>query len=123
MRSKSSSKLSLVVLLGTLGLGLSSVAKADLYVNWVSAHKKLDCPSTCGQTGLKFPIPTGIDRNLPKAKPSFFICITQKKGKAWHPGFNTWEQNTCTTAFGDEVYHGDRYYCLCTNNTRPKIFR
>jgi len=124
MRSKSYAKLSLVVLLGTLGLGFSSVAKSDLYVNWIVAYDKQDCPSTCEQTRiLKFPIPTGVDRNLPKAKPSFFICITQKEGKAWHPGFNTWEQNTCTTAFGDEVYHGEEYFCLCTNNYRPKIFR
>ncbi|MEK8019185.1 MAG: hypothetical protein VSS75_020130 [Candidatus Parabeggiatoa sp.] len=123
MRSKSSSKLSLVVLLGTLGLGLSSVAKADLYVNWIVAYDKQDCPSTCGQTrSLKFSMPTGIDHN--NGKPSFFICVTRKeRGGEWRTGFNTWEQNTCTTAFGDEVYHGDRYYCLCTNNPRSKIFR
>jgi len=119
--SKSYVKLSMLV--GMLTLGLSNVAQADLYLNWLFARDKLDCPSSCGKTtGLKFAMPTGVDRKA--GKPSFFICITQKKrGGEWHPGFNTWGKNTCTAAFGDEVYHGDKYFCLCTNNPRSKIFR
>ena len=124
MMSNFYTKLSLIVLLGAFTLGFSSVAKADLFVNWIIAHDKQDCPSTCGKTGLKFAIPTGVDKNIGKrGKPSFFICITQKKDQAWHPGFNTWGKNTCTTAFGDEVYHSEEYFCLCTNNRQPKIFR
>ena len=117
-------KLSLgVLLVGALALGISSVAKAfDLKVQWLSAHKKQDCPTTCGQNRVtKYAMPIGYDNNLRKA--TFFICITQKESKAWHPGFNVWGQNTCTAAFGDEVYHGEQYYCLCTNNTHPNIFR
>jgi hypothetical protein len=69
----SKARLSLVIL-GTLSLGLSSVAKADLYVQWYFADKKLDCPSTCQETGLKYAIPTGVD--IKTGKPSFYICVT-----------------------------------------------
>lgn len=119
--SKSYVKLSLLV--GALTLGLSNVAQADIYYNWLIAIDKLDCPSTCKKNpAIKFAIPTGIDHN--SGKPSFFMCVTSKeRGGEWHPGFNTWGKSTCTTAFGDEVYHGEQYYCLCTNNPRPQIFR
>jgi hypothetical protein len=118
----SNSYIKLSMLVGALTLGLSNVAQADLYYNWLLARDKLDCPSACGQTGLKFAMPTGIDYNL--RKPSFFMCVTHKeRGGEWHPGFNTWGKGTCTTAFGNEVYHGEEYFCLCTNNPRPKIFR
>jgi hypothetical protein len=115
-------KLSLLILLGGLTLGLSSVAKADLSVNWLIAIDKLDCLKTCSENRfIKYPIPTGIDKNT--RKPSFFICTTQKKGEAWQPGVNILGESTCTTAYGDDVYHGEKYFCLCTNNPRPKIFR
>jgi hypothetical protein len=127
--SNSYIKLSVVVLLGTLSLGLSSVAKADLFVQWLLADKrmeKMDCISTCSQNPvIKFPIPTGIDRNT--GKPSFFICVTHKESRRsseWRAGFNKTGENSCVSAFdNDEVYHGTEYYCQCTNNTRPKIFR
>lgn len=110
----------LVVLLGTLSLGFSSQTLAKgLFVNWVFAVEKTDCMATCGKTGLKYPTPTGIDRKI--GKPSFFICATEKKG--WRAGFNKMGENTCTTVFDDKVHHGSEYFCQCTNNPRPKIFR
>jgi hypothetical protein len=122
LMSNSHKKLSLVVLLGALTLGLSSVAKADLKVQWMSGYDKQDCLKTCSKNRVTtYPIPTGIAKNT--RKPSFFICTTQKKREAWQPGFNLLGESSCTTAFGDEVYHGEQYYCLCTNNTHPKIFR
>ena len=104
-----------------MGLGFSTQAQADsLFVNWLPS--RVDCPSACGKTGLKFAIPTGIDHKT--GKPSFFICATRReRGGEWHSGFNTWGKNTCTTAFGNEVYNGEKYSCLCTNNPRMRPFK
>lgn len=114
-------KLFLVVLLGTLSLGFSSVAKADLFVNWIIAYEKLDCPSSCGKTGLKFAIPTGIDHKT--GKPSFFICVTrQGRGGEWRAGYNKMGENTCATTFEGKEVLGTDYYCLCTNNPRFRPF-
>jgi len=123
MMTKFFAKCFMTVFVGTLGLGFSTQAQADdLNVNWLFAQKKLDCPSTCSQNRfIKYAMPTGYDKNLRKA--TFFICITEKKNKGWHPGFNVWGQNACTTTFDGEEYQGTSYFCLCTNNRSPKIFR
>ncbi|MEK8019475.1 MAG: hypothetical protein VSS75_021595 [Candidatus Parabeggiatoa sp.] len=114
-------KLFLMIFLGTLSLGLSSVAKAELFVNWVPAHKGLDCFSSCGKTSLKFPIPTGVDHQT--SKPSFFICVThQRRGGEWRGGFNKWDENSCATTFDGKEFLGTDYYCLCTNNPRFRPF-
>jgi hypothetical protein len=98
-------------------LGISSVAKADLYVNWIGAYKKLDCPRTCGATGLTYPMFAAIDKNN---KP-ISICALKTKDKykeqgEWLVGYNRWEQKSCTVAIGDKVVHSERYYCLCHDN-------
>jgi hypothetical protein len=120
---KSYARLSLVVFLGALALGLSSVAKAELYVQWVSAHKKLDCPATCGETGLKYTVPTGINR---KGKPSFHICLAfgdDKLGHGSRVGFNLNGEASCTTVVDNKIYQSKGYYCQCSNNPRPHIPR
>jgi hypothetical protein len=114
----SRARLSLVIL-GTLSLGLSSVAKADLYVEWLFANK-LDCPSACQETGLKYAIPTGIDNKT--GKPSFYICVTHKR-REWRAGFNRNGENSCISAFDGKEHQGTEYYCRCTNNPRMRPFR
>jgi len=105
-----------VVILGLLSLGFSSVAEAHKsYVQWYFADKKLDCPSTCGETGLKFAMPTGVDRRT--GKLSFYMCLTSKE-RGWRPGFNRNGEKSCVSAFDGKEYHGVQYYCLCTNNRR-----
>ena len=111
----------LVVFLGILSLGFSSQTLAkSLHVNWVFAPEKMDCMAACGKTALKYPTPTGIDRKI--GKPSFFVCVTEKR-QGWRAGFNKIGENTCTTVFDDKVHHGSEYYCQCTNNPRQKLFR
>jgi hypothetical protein len=112
-----------VVILGILSLGLSSVARANLHVEWIFA-KKLDCPSTCQKTGLKYAVPTGVD--IKTGKPSFYICVTYGQdewGSAeWRVGFNRNGEKSCAIAFDGKEHHGIEYYCQCTNNSRPRIF-
>ena len=117
--SKSFAKFFLVIFFGTLSLGFSSVAKADLSVQWLFADKKLDCPSNCKKTGLKYAVPTGIDQMT--GKPSFYICVTYKD-RGWQVGFNKNGENSCISVFDDKAHHGTQYYCQCTNNPRPQIF-
>jgi len=121
-------KLSLFVFLGAMTLGFSSVAQADLYVQWLSAHKQQDCFSTCQTNRVtNFPMPTGIDRKTKTSNPRdslFFICTTHKpRGGEWRPGFNRTGNDSCVTTFDGKEYQGTEYYCLCTNNLRSKIFR
>ena len=114
-------KLYLVVLLGTLALGLSSVVKAELFVQWTSASDKLDCPSTCGKTGLTHTVPTGLDRT---GKLSFHICLTFGRdswGAGSRVGFNRNGESSCTTIIDNKTYHSTGYYCQCSNNPRPRI--
>ena len=121
MSNNSSTKLLILVFVSTLGLSFSSAAKANLFVQWIFAHQKQDCLTTCGETrGLKFPVPTGVDSEL--KKPSFFICVTETD-KDWRAGFNKVGENSCTTAVDGKEYHGTKYYCYCTNNPRSKLFK
>jgi hypothetical protein len=110
--AKSYARLALVVLLGTLGF--SSVANAGMFVNWMSAHKKLDCPLTCKARKM-YVIMSGTDRK--DGKP-ISICTTKKDGKGeWLVGYNRWKENTCIVGIdGEEAYHGKKYYCLCTTH-------
>ncbi|MEK8020917.1 MAG: hypothetical protein VSS75_028940 [Candidatus Parabeggiatoa sp.] len=74
MRSKSYAKLSLVVLLGTLGLGFSSVAKADM--KWFETISKF-CPTVCQGTDYKFAVPGGIHSPHPK----IVLCLCDRYGR------------------------------------------
>ena len=108
---QSQTKLLLLIFLGTLGLSFSSVANAAGYnVAWIANHGK-NCPSSCRQTGVKFPIPGGVDANT--GKGSFFVCITKVR-KEWRTGYNQWDKSSCTIGIGDKVYQGEKYYCLCS---------
>ena len=115
-------RLSLVILLGTLGLGLSFQAQAldGLIVDWVSAPKGLDCPSTCKKT-LLHAFPTGIDST---GKISFYTCLAfgnDKWGHGSRVGFNRNGESSCITVVDSKMYHSKGYYCQCTNNPRPRI--
>jgi len=112
-------KLFLPVFVGTLGLGFSAQAQARLAVDWVFAGQKLDCPATCGKTGLKFPIPTGFDHKT--GKPSYYICATNK-GDQWRAGYNMNGGTRCVIGIDNEEYHGTEYYCQCTNDPRRRPF-
>jgi len=89
-------KLTVVVLFGSLTLGFSSVAKAGVIVNWMSAHKKLDCPMTCKARKM-YVIMSGIDHK--KGKP-ISICTTKKdKRGEWLVGYNPIPVNEIFYAF------------------------
>ena len=104
-------KLLVLVFLGTLGLSLSSVAKAAGYaVAWIPNYKT-DCPSSCRKTGFKFAIPGGVNANT--GRVSFFVCIT-KVGEEWRTGYNQWDKNSCIIAINGKEHHGEKYYCLCS---------
>jgi len=106
-------RLSLVVLLGTLSLGFSPVAKAGVIVNWMSAHQKLDCPMTC-KTRDMYVIMSGTDHKQDKP---LSVCTTKRSKRGeWLVGYNRWKENTCIIGTGDKAYHGERYFCLCTTH-------
>ena len=118
-------KLSLLV--GALALGISSVAKADsLKVQWLQvSYKKanLDCPSACG----KNPVTTySMFGSIDKNNKPLSICLT-KKEKEWLVGYNRWQEKTCIVGVDDQkpqgIHQGTNFYCLCTNNISPKVFR
>ncbi len=107
-------KLSLVVLLGVMTLGLSSIAQAEpTFFNWIPALKKLDCPMTCKGRKM-YVIMSGTDH---KQRKPISVCTTRdKKRGEWLVGYyNLWKENTCIVGAGDEVYLGKKYRCLCTN--------
>jgi hypothetical protein len=109
--SNFSAKLFLVIFLGTLGLGFSSVTNAAGYnVGWIPNYET-DCPSSCKRTMLKFAIPGGVDANTGMA--SFFICVTQV-GDEWRTGYNQWDKNSCTIGINGKEHQGEKYYCLCS---------
>ena len=113
-------KLSLVVLLGTLALGLSSQAVARLAVEWMPSDG-LDCPSACKKTVIKHTVPTGIDN---KGQLSFHICLAfgdDRWGGGSRVGFNRNGESSCITVVDSKMYHSKGYYCQCTNNPRPRI--
>jgi|GEM_PF-1622354 len=112
-------KLSLVILLGAMTLGLSSVAVAkDDFVatNWIAAHKKLDCPTTCRENfALKYVMMGGVDQ---KERKPLSICATSKIDKRgrrqgeWLVGYNRWKENTCIVGIDGKEYRGEKYFCL-----------
>ncbi len=59
--------------MGTLSVGLYNVAKADMILNWISAYKKQDCPTTCRATGLAYIMMSGIDQNDTNGVADIFV--------------------------------------------------
>jgi len=109
-----------VIVLGALTLGLLPVVVAESdfrATNWAPARQQLDCPMTCRATGLKYVMMDGVDHK--EGKP-LSICAT-KKDREWLVGYNRWKENTCNVAIGEEVFHGERYYCLCTTHPRQPL--
>jgi len=104
-----------VVLMFLLGfVGFSSVANAELYVQWLSAYNKnLDCSSNCKTNPvIPYPMFASADNNN---KP-ITICAAKNHKKEWVVGNNRWGQKTCTIAVRDKVFHRKKYYCLCHND-------
>lgn len=123
--SKFYKKLPWLVLSGFLTLGLSSVANAGMIVNWVFAHKKLDCQRTCGATGLTYPIFADVERLKDSRKViPISICATHKNSRdhrnKWLTGYNIGAgeveaKSSCIISVDGKEYHGAEYYCLCTD--------
>jgi len=119
--SKFSVKLSLVILLGSLNLGIAEVAQAE--VKWVESLNGF-CPTVCQKTDYKFAVPAGIHTKATKARGTeqvFYVCATYFKG--WSVGFNIeFIDSRCYTAFhrGGSSY-GEHYLCLCTNQEIPPV--
>jgi hypothetical protein len=123
--SRFSPKLAIAVLLGALGLGLSSVATAD--VKWIQTLRHA-CPVACQQTkdfhpkhpafNVPYAVPAGIHHKATKARGTpqvFYVCATNFGG--WSVGFNIGViDSRCYTAFlrGGGSY-GEYYYCLCSD--------
>ncbi|MEK8019349.1 MAG: hypothetical protein VSS75_020955 [Candidatus Parabeggiatoa sp.] len=120
MGSKSYAKLSLVVLLSTLSLGLSSVAKADM--KWVETIKQY-CPTLCQKTDYKFAVPGGINPRATQARGSesvYYVCATLYSG--WRIGYNIdYQHDRCYTGFRSSEHYGEHYFCLCSNQQIPLI--
>jgi hypothetical protein len=104
---------------GALGLGLSSVANAD--VKWIKNDMRTyDCPSVCQKTThyLKTPFPFAVPGGIhthPNVNKPFYVCATYFHG--WHVGSNIEPMdNRCYVAFlrGGGSY-GASYFCLCSD--------
>ncbi|MEK8016643.1 MAG: hypothetical protein VSS75_007215 [Candidatus Parabeggiatoa sp.] len=132
MRSKSYAKLSLVVLLGTLGLGLSSVAKADM--KWFETAR-YSCPTVCQKNAeykynkenaaYKFAVPSGTHSVTGK---TFYICATNYAGTGWRGGYNIEWKGMSDSCFAQWIRmnsgknsYGEHYFCLCTDQEIPPI--
>ena len=119
MPKKSSTTLPIVTFVGALGLGLSSIANAD--VKWIKNNhtQTSDCPSVCQtttryKTPFPFAVPGGIHTH-PKVNEPFYVCATYFRG--WHVGSNVKPlTNRCYVGFlrGGSSY-GESYFCLCSD--------
>lgn len=120
--TKISVRLSLLVLLGTLSMGFSSIAKAGAQIQWLPADYKranLDCPSACRKnSATPYPMAASLDKNH---KP-LSICLT-KKEREWLVGYNRWQEKTCVVGIEGQAYQGTDFYCLCSDIRTPRIFR
>ena len=62
-------------------------------------------------------IPNPMFADIDKNHKLISLCTTKNnKSGEWFVGNNRWEQKTCTVAYGDKVFHSERYFCLCHNN-------
>jgi len=116
-------RLSWVVLLGTISLSLSSVAKAD--VMWIKAERQA-CPTVCQQTIFKFAVPAGINPRATKARGTeqvYYVCATDIGLAGWRVGFNIeyYPPGRCYTGFRKSEHYGESYYCLCSDKPMKPI--
>jgi hypothetical protein len=115
-------KLSLVVLLGALTLGFSSVAQAEL--KWVETVRGF-CPEVCQNTNYQFAVPSGIHKKTGK---TYYICaVNYGMGDiGWRAGYNiAWDKQSCFAQWhklnsGKGSYQ-EHYLCLCSNQEIPPI--
>jgi hypothetical protein len=118
--SKFSVKLSLVILLGSLNLGLAKVAQAD--VKWVESLRGF-CPTVCQKTDYKFAMPGGINPKATKARKSesvYYVCAAHYSG--WRIGYNiNYQHDRCYTGFRGNENYGEVYLCLCTDKEMPPV--
>ncbi|MEK8016876.1 MAG: hypothetical protein VSS75_008405 [Candidatus Parabeggiatoa sp.] len=126
--SNTLTKLSLVM--GVLGLGFSSVAKADM--KWVETLRGY-CPTVCQEkaadkynkenAAYKFAVPGGINPRATKARGSesvYYICATHYSG--WRIGYNIdYQRDRCYTGFRGSEHYGEVYLCLCTDKEMPPL--
>jgi len=118
--SKFSAKLSLVILLGSLNLGVAEVAQADM--KWVESLSEF-CPTVCQKTDYKFAVPGGINPRATKARGSesvYYVCATRYSG--WRIGYNIdYQHDRCYTGFRQAEIYGEHYRCLCTDKEMPPM--
>jgi hypothetical protein len=118
--SKFSVKLSLVILLGSVNLGLSSVAQADM--KWFETINGF-CPTVCQGTDYKFAVPSGIH---PQTGKTFYVCSVQYARTGWRVGYNIeWRKDVCYAQWirkdsGKNSY-SEHYFCLCADTEIPLI--
>jgi len=113
-------RLSLVIFFGTLGLGISSVATADIV--WIETIRQA-CPAVCQKTDYKFAVPAGTNPRATKARGTtqvYYVCATHFSG--WRVGFNIeYAQRRCYTGFRTSENYGENYYCLCSDKPMEPI--
>jgi len=119
-------KLSKVVLLCTLSLGLSPIAKANM--KWIKTINGF-CPTVCQKNAeykynkenaiYKFAVPAGINPRATKARGTeqvYYVCATNIGFAGWRVGYNIeYQQYRCYTGFCKSEHYGESYYCLCTD--------
>ena len=119
--SSLSLKLALAIFLSPLGVGLSSVANAD--VTWIDNLKggrlvANGCPAVCKNSDFKFAVPAGIHTKATKARGTpqvFYVCAANLRG--WKVGFNIeFGERRCYVAYHDGgSSFGEHFYCLCSD--------
>ena len=119
-------KLSFLVLFGSLTLGFSSAAKADL--KWIETINGIRfCPDVCQHytKNYKIAVPSGIH---PKTGKTFYICAVNYglADTGWRTGYNiAWRKNVCFAQWhkidsGKNSYD-EHFFCLCSNQQFPLI--
>ena len=116
MLKKSSAILPIVAFVGTLGLGASSTATAD--IQWVKTMRQ-HCPNVCQKSDYKFAVSAGTNKRAEKERKTeqvYYVCATNFSG--WRVGFNIdYSKTRCYTGFRQSEIYGESYYCLC--NDKP----
>jgi len=116
-------KLSVVVLLGAMTLGFSSITQA-VELKWFETLRGF-CPTVCERTNYKFAMPSGIHKKT--GKP-YYICAANYSlaDLGWRAGYNIeWDKQSCFAQWhkrdsGKNSYQ-EHYFCLCANQAIPPI--
>jgi hypothetical protein len=113
----------LVVLLGTLSLGLSFAAKADM--KWIEIPQRYSpaCPTVCQNSDdYKFAVFAGIHKPTGK---TFYVCATNYARTGWRVGYNIeWRKDVCFAQWhkmSGPASYGRHYLCLCTDKEMPPV--